>query len=373
METKVIKSDSGKINTTAIADAARLIDAGGLVAFPTETVYGIACRAKTETLTKLNRLKGRTPDKYYTLHIGSKTYLPKYVPSINLRTEKLVKTAWPGPLTIVFQLEQQDIEKQKGCLEKEIFENLYKNNSIGIRCPDNNIASALLDLTNYPVVAPSANLTGRQPAVEAGQVTAQFRGQIDMILDGGPCRYGRNSSVVQTGRNGLEILREGAYSREKIEKLSTFNILIVCTGNTCRSPMAEGLFRKFLAEKLNCPVDNLKKMGYKVSSAGTMKMAISPAANEAVAACAARGVDIKAHKSTVISEQLVKESDLIFTMSRMHLENVTAISNEAESKTMLLAENESISDPVGQSQQVYNSCAAQIEKAVIKRISELNI
>ena len=373
METEVIKLDAAEIDLTKIKEAAQLIDAGRLVAFPTETVYGIACRVETTSLIKLNNLKGRNPDKYYTLHIGRRTDVKKYVPTVGLRAQKLIKNAWPGPLTIVFELDNQDIEKQRNGLDKEVFENLYKDNSIGIRCPRHRIASILLQQTHSAVVAPSANITGQPPAVNADEVLAQFSGQIDLLLDAGLCKYKKSSTVVKVGKKGLEVLRPGVYSQEDLEAMSKVKFLFVCTGNTCRSPMAKGIFSKYLAEKLQCEVDHLGEMGYKIFSAGVMDMSGSPASPEATAACAAKGIDIKAHRSVTLSKQLVEESDFIFAMAQMHSERITALSPEAADRCVLLAENKEIPDPIGQPQQVFNDCAELIEKAIKKRIGELVI
>ena len=373
----MVKLDAAKPNIAKIKEAAQLVDAGGLVAFPTETVYGIACRVETTSLIKLDNLKGRDADssatgKHYTLHIGQKNDVKKYLPAVGLKAQKLIRNGWPGPLTIVFELDDQDIEKQQTNFDKEVFESLYKDNSIGIRCPENHIASTLLRLTHSPVVAPSANITGQSPAVDAEQVLAQFSGQIELLLDAGPCKYKKSSTVVKVGKKGLQILRPGVYSQTDLEALSEVKFLFVCTGNTCRSPMAKGIFSKYLAEKLQCEVDHLEKMGYKVFSAGVMNMAGSPASPEAVAACAAKGIDIKAHKSRTLPRELIEESDFIFAMARMHGERITALSPEAASKCALLAE-EDIADPIGQPQEVFNNCAELIEKAVKKRISEFVI
>jgi protein-tyrosine-phosphatase len=263
--------------------------------------------------------------------------------------------------------------KQQIDLKREAFESLYKNNSIGIRCPDNPIASILLRLTHNPVIAPSANITGEPPATDADEVLAQFSGQIDLLLDAGPCKYKKSSTVVKIGRKELKILREGVYTQEHLEAMTTVKFLFVCTGNTCRSPMAAGIFRKYLSEKLQCEVDQLDKMGYKVHSAGIIDLESSPASAEARTACAAKGIDITAHRSKVLSKELIEENDFIFAMGRTHLERVTAISPEAVNKCILMAENKDIPDPIGQGQQVFNSCADLIEKAVKKRISELVI
>jgi L-threonylcarbamoyladenylate synthase len=373
MHTKVIKLDAAKANISKIKEAAATVDAGGLVAFPTETVYGIACRVRQDSLNKLEELKGNRHEKHYTLHISQKHEVTKYVPTIGLRAKKLIRNAWPGPLTIVFPLNEQDLHKQQRDLKREVFDGLYKNSSIGIRCPDNPIASILLRLTHHPVVAPSANITGENPAVEPEQVLEELSDRIEVLLDAGPCRYKKSSTVVKAGTKELEILRPGVYSQSELEELSTINFLFVCTGNTCRSAMAEGICRKYLAEKLECNVDDLDKTGYKVSSAGIMDLAGAPASREAMAACEALGIDIKAHKSKVLTQQLIQESDFVFAMEQIHYNHITALCPDAQGKCMLLAEDNDIVDPICQGQEGFNDCAALIENAVKKRIDELGI
>ena len=213
MQTKVIKLDVVNIDSAKIIEAAAVIDSGGLVAFPTETVYGIGCRVKRDSLARLDDVKGRSADKYYTLHIGRKGDVEKYVPVIGLKAKKLIQNAWPGPLTIVFELDRKDINILRYNLDVEIIKNLYKDNSIGIRCPENRIASMLLQRTNNPVVAPSANITGRPPAVQADQVLGQLSDKIDLLLDAGPCKYKKSSTVVKIGKKGLSVLRNGFYSQ----------------------------------------------------------------------------------------------------------------------------------------------------------------
>ena len=373
MHTKIIKLDIINVDLSKIKEAALLVDNGGLVVFPTETVYGIACRVRTDSLAKLNDIKGREPTKYYTLHIGQKNEVTKYVPTINLRAKKLVKNIWPGPLTLVFELDSADINKQRENLERELFKNLYKHNSIGIRCPDNPIAAMLLQETNNPVIAPSANMAGQPPSVDANQALAQLSGKIEMLLDAGVCKYKQSSAVVKIGNISIEILRHGIYSQAQLDAMSTVKFLFVCTGNTCRSPMAEGIFRKYLAEKLQCKVDQLEQVGYKTSSGGVMDTSGFPASAGALIACAAKGIDLTAHRNKGLSKELIEESDFIFAMEPIHRERIIALSHEAADKCFLLAGDKEIADPIGRPQELYNNCADMIEAAVKERISEFVI
>lgn len=350
-----------------------MVDQGALVAFPTETVYGIACRAKCDSLARLDDLKGRPDEKHFTLHIGRSGDVHRYVPAIGLKTQKLMKNAWPGPLTIVFELDEKSMEIQRKGFEQDVFDRLYKQSSIGIRCPDHVVAAMLLQQTSHPVVAPSANLTGRAPAVDGEQVLADLSGRIEMLLDAGASRYRKSSTVVKVGKEGLAVLRDGVYSQKDLEALSQVRFLFVCTGNTCRSPMAEGIFRKYLAEKAKCNVDDLGKIGYTIGSAGVIGSAGFPASPEAVAACAAKGIDISNHRNRGLSRELVEESDYIFAMEPVHRQRVISLEPKAESKCFLLAANKGIPDPIGHSQEFYNYCANVIERAVQERIGELVI
>jgi len=371
MKSKKIKLDPENIDFEKIKEAAAIVDSGGLVVFPTETVYGIAARVKKDTLEKLDSIKGRNKNKHYTLHIAKRNEVLKYVPLLSLRARKLIQGAWPGPLTLVFDLDQHEISMQRKELSKEAFDALYKADTIGIRCPDNPVAIALLDQAIHPVVAPSANISDLPPAVTADEALEQLDGKVDMALDAGRCKFRKSSTVAKIGKKGVEILREGVYSQTELEVLSQIKFLFVCTGNTCRSPMAEGIFKKYLAQKLDCKVDELEQMGYKVSSAGIIGSAGYPATEQAIVACAAQGVDIKNHRNQGLTRELIEDSDFIFAMERMHLARILALDPLANDRCLLLAGEKEIPDPIGQTQRVYDNCAKIITKAVKERLSEL--
>lgn len=373
MTAKVIRLDGSEADIERLQAAANVVDAGGLVVFPTETVYGIACRAGKKALARLDDVKGRDTEKHYTLHIGRSDLYRTYVPRTDRRVENLIRRAWPGPLTLVFKLHASELSRQKDQIAEEAFQIVYKNGSIGIRCPQHPAAAMLLQLTTGPVVAPSANRAGCEPATEVDQALTQLADQVDVILDGGPCKYGQSSTVARVGRDGVEVLREGVYSKRDLEAMANVTFLFVCTGNTCRSAMAEGLFRDQLAKKLGCGVDELELKGYKVISAGTMDMAGVPASSGAIEACRLKGVDITDHRSQQLTRSLVETSDVIFGMTGSHCEHVRLLSPDDRTKCSLLAGDVEIPDPVGQPQEHFNTCADIIETAITARIGELEI
>lgn len=372
MQTRVLTiTDMGGQALAAIKEAAAVVDGGGLVAFPTETVYGIACRVDGTCLERLNRIKGRPIDRRYTVHIGEKGQVQRFVPHMDLKARKLIERAWPGPLTVVFELEDSDLKRQQTAMSDEVFKSLYRDSSIGIRCPDHPAASALLRSVHCPVVAPSANPSDQPPATDARRVIEYFEGRIDLVLDAGPCRHGQSSTVVQVGPTTLRILREGVLSRQTIKDWTRIRLLFVCTGNTCRSAMAEGLCRCHLAKKLKCRVDDLEQMGYSIVSAGIADIQGMPASTGALAVCAGKGIDIRSHRSRVLSASLVKDSDLIFVMEQAHREAVLGLHPQAVDRCMLLDPDREILDPIGQPLDVFHRCAQQIQVALEKRVGEL--
>ena len=180
-----------------LAEAAMILRNGGLVVFPTETVYGLGADATNpKAIARLNQVKGRPPDKPYSLHVYSVDQVRAMVPSIPPLAARLMERFWPGPLTIIMPGPRGE--------------------TLGFRLPDHPIASAFLKACAVPVVAPSANRSGSPPPTDATEVVAALNGHVEYVLDGGPTRLGRESTVVEVRNNHLDIRREGAISKDAI-------------------------------------------------------------------------------------------------------------------------------------------------------------
>ena len=184
---------------SAIHEAARILRGGGLVAFPTETVYGLGADAfNAAALARLNVVKGRPPEKPYSWHVYSIEQLPSFVGHIPPMAQRLMERFWPGPLTII--MPNAD------------------GKTIGFRLPDHPIAQLFLKACQVPVAGPSANRSGQPPPTDAEEVLAALGDSFDCLLDGGPTRLGRESTVVEVIGGRIEIRREGAISRGAIEE-----------------------------------------------------------------------------------------------------------------------------------------------------------
>ena len=181
----------------ALAEAAKILRGGGLVAFPTETVYGLGADATNpKAIERLNQVKGRPPEKPYSLHLYSIDQVRAFVASVPPLASRLIEHFWPGPLTIVMPSAD--------------------GKTVGLRLPNHPIAQAFLKACGVPVAAPSANCSGSLPPTDANEVLAALDGAVDCLLDGGPTTMGRESSVVEIVNGQVEIRREGAISKDEI-------------------------------------------------------------------------------------------------------------------------------------------------------------
>ena len=329
-----------------IDEAARMLAEGCLVAFPTETVYGIGCNADDpEAMARLVAVKRRAPDKPFSIHIGRTEDLERHVGHIPPIAEKLVRRYWPGPLTIVFPTAD--------------------GRGVGVRMPSNQIALELLRRTPVPVVAPSANRSGDRPAKAAQEVADALGDDLDLILDGGPTTLKEASTVLRVTNDGWEILRQGSVTPDMIHRTLGTTIIFVCTANSCRSPMAEMLCKQALAERLGCAIDELPERGYCVLSAGTAAGWNFGASEQAVEAMRRRGLDLVDHQSRALTPGMIEDADVIFVMSRHHGESIRQILPEAASKIRMLdPDGRDIADPVGAPVETFAACADKLDACI---------
>lgn len=211
METKLIKiQDSEWIKDEELAEAARIIREGGLVAFPTETVYGLGANALNEDAArKIYAAKGRPSDNPLIAHISCMEELEPLVKEIPEAGRKLAEAYWPGPLTMVFPKSEIVPYGTTGGLD-----------TVAVRMPSDPIAGRLIALSGVPIAAPSANTSGRPSPTTAQHVWQDMNGKIEMILDGGPVGIGVESTIVDVSGPVPVLLRPGAVTMEMLEAVA---------------------------------------------------------------------------------------------------------------------------------------------------------
>ncbi|WP_342508453.1 L-threonylcarbamoyladenylate synthase [Sporosarcina sp. FSL K6-2383] len=210
METSIISVDNNMDNKINYQQAVDILTNGGVVAFPTETVYGLGALATDEqAVQKIFEAKGRPSDNPLIVHIGRQAEVANYATHITEDAEKLMDAYWPGPLTLVF-------DKIPGVIAPNVTPGVE---TVGIRMPDHAVALGLLRALGGPLAAPSANRSGKPSPTEAVHVFEDLEGLIQLILDGGQTGIGVESTVLDMTTNPPTILRPGGTTQEMIEMI----------------------------------------------------------------------------------------------------------------------------------------------------------
>ena len=230
METKFW--DLKKNPEAAIREAAALIAAGEVVAFPTETVYGLGADGlNPEAVAKIFAAKGRPADNPLILHIADPEQIEPLTGGLNANARALMETFWPGPLTIVIPRSEIVPDVVTAGLD-----------TVAVRMPSHPVAAALIRAAGCPIAAPSANVSGKPSPTNAADVAEDMTGKIAGILDGGNCGIGVESTVVDTTSPVPTILRPGGITREMLEeRLGAVEIDPALNGDPALRPKAPGM------------------------------------------------------------------------------------------------------------------------------------
>ncbi|HAA81563.1 MAG: Sua5/YciO/YrdC/YwlC family protein [Caldanaerobacter subterraneus] len=207
--TKIIRVNKNNPEIELIDFAAKVIKEGGLVAFPTETVYGIGANSfNEEAIKKIFIAKGRPQDNPLIVHIAELEQIYDLVKEVPQKAKTLMKKFWPGPLTLIFKKSQ-----------KVPYVNTAGMDTVAIRMPSNTIAHLLIKRAEVPISAPSANVSGKPSPTDASHVIEDLYGKVDVIIDGGKCDVGVESTVLDLTEKVPVILRPGAVTLEMLREV----------------------------------------------------------------------------------------------------------------------------------------------------------
>jgi tRNA threonylcarbamoyl adenosine modification protein (Sua5/YciO/YrdC/YwlC family) len=349
LKTKILHVNPAIPEPEKIAEAAHVIRQGGLVVFPTETVYGIAADfTNPYAIKRLREVKRRDDSKPFAILVSQRGIIENYSAYNDPKLYKLIDQFWPGPLTIIVPSREE-------------------GKTIGIRMPDNTIALRLVEQAQCTIAAPSANLQDKKPPTTCQEALEDLNGLVDLAIDGGPVEFGTSSSIIDFTQGAPKIIRDGVITQADVERVINKKVfLFVCTGNSCRSVMAEYLFKHMAGERPDV----------EAFSAGTSVFFKSSASAETISVLKQTGIDATKHQSRPISNMLLKKADLIFVMTRAHRMQILERAPSVEKRIYLLKEFATIPkgyetdldifDPIGRPHDAYEECMLIIKEAIGK-------
>lgn len=339
---------------------------GQVVAIPTDTVYGLAASAlQPQAVERLLEISQRSPSAPLVLAVRSAEEVLDYICRWTPLGRRLARRCLPGPLTLTLPVDGADslVARLPEAVQRWI---LSEDRFVGFRVVDHPVVAQLQQYLRGPLVLTSAGLPGQDPPTTGSDVIHSLGDRLSLVLNDGATRYGGASTVVRVIDNQYEILRHGAIDATAMNDFAKPLIVLVCTGNTCRSPMAQGLLQQRLAA-LGPPWASVS-----VLSAGVAAADGAPPSPHAVQVLGEQGIDIACHASRPLSDAIMNRADLVLTMTRGHRAAILAAWPEmADRIHTVRPDGGDVADPVGGSIELYEQCARQIAESLDRWVERL--
>lgn len=358
----------------AAEQAAQALRAGGFAVLPTETVYGIFTPATPEAVDRLDTFTSKPEPGVgprITLHIPDLAPVRALLDLPHATTRRLLDRLCPGPVRFVIDQPEANLSAIRDALG--IAPDLIDDGErIALRVPDHPIARRVLRNAGVPCVARrlgAARWTlGDDPGTSVAIIPDDPKPEPspDAVVDDGPTLHRAPSTTVRIDRSGRISVDPGGVLSERavMEQLERL-ILFVCTGNTCRSPLAERIARAIDA---GSPATGITT---RFASAGIAAADGMPATPDADATLRSRGIDPGEHQSRALTSEMIEEAEIIYTMTPSHAEAIMNAAPDAAHKVFPLADAEPVEDPIGQGPEVYQRTADQIERLVRARLATI--
>jgi len=351
--------------------AVQMLAEGRCVGFPTETDYVVAASVRdVAAVERLATLAEPRPDEpLLSLALKSADEALDWAPRLSPVGRRLTRRCWPGPVAALVPDDDPDGLGHR--LPGPARERIVAAGKLRIRVPGHTLLVQSLRMHAGPLALAEPLVDG-QPAVTVADLVTRAGDSLALVIDDGRARYAQPATTIAVEPTGVRVVHPGIVSADMLQRLSSLMVLFVCTGNTCRSPMAETLFRHLTAERLGCAPDEIEQRGLVVTSAGLAAWSGAKASAGAVEAMAEIGADLTAHESQPVTETLVRQADVIWTMTASHRAALLAQFPEAGGRVAMLApDRQDVSDPIGGPVSTYRACAGQIRGHLLARLATL--
>ena len=347
--------------------AVQRLVAGELVALPSEagSVFAAAALSQSAVARLVRSGPANNVANVVTLLLRGDEETADYLPHLPKVGRRFARRCWPGPLALRAAATSASGFLQ--ALPDGTRNALLADGDLSVRVSSHPVLSEVAKLTRGPLVLRELEGLPRSEVFDQ----PEWR-DVSLIVHEGPASGGGRASVVRVDSQGWSVVHEGILDQNRLQLAACELLVFVCTGNTCRSPMAEALCRQMLSERLKCSVPELIQRGFLVASAGLAADYGLPASPESVEMMRRRGIDLRSHASQPMSERLIEQSDRCYTMTQHHRNWILEHHPETAGRVQLLSrDGTDISDPIGGGRDDYAACAASIEKHLAKILDEV--